>query len=159
MNSLTHFLAAFDILYAIFYNIVGVNEIIIFAFLFGVLVDIDVFYGLYKKKAKSHLRTWIQEPLGLVIIGLPIGILLSLIVEPIYILLVILPYASHIALDYITFHIVSYISPLSKESMAVGFIKPFPPSPDSKTIFKRRAGISELYIILATLVITVILVI
>ena len=159
MNSLTHFLVSFDITYLLFHNYAGLWEIVLFSFVFSVLVDIDVWYALIKKKGKSHLRTWIQEPLGLAMLGFPIGLILSVVFEPIYLLLVIIPYSLHIILDYFTCHLTSPLAPVDKKPIEIGFILPFPKSPEFKEKFMGKSGISEIYVTVIALAIAVILVI
>ena len=80
----------------------------------------------------------IKEPFGFIAIGVPSAVLLSRI-KPYYFTLVLLPYALHILLDYLTIHEVSPSGPFSKKSVSVGFIKPFP----VPEWFKKRKELSE----------------
>jgi hypothetical protein len=152
MNSLTHFLVSFDISYLLFHNYAGLAEIALFSFIFSVLVDADVWVLYAMKKGKSNLRTWMQEPLGLAILGLPIGLILSVLFKPIYLLLVIIPYSLHIVMDYLTIHLASPLSPVDKKPMEVGFVLPFPKSPEFREKFMAKSGISEIYITVIALI-------
>jgi len=71
---------------------------VLFSLVFGVLIDFD--HVLNKKAPWYHKRTWVQEPLGLIIIGLPLAYALSLINRD-FLILTLVPYSSHILLDYL----------------------------------------------------------
>src|SRR3989344_3579953 len=100
MNGLNHFLIPFNILFPVFHNSLPIVEIIIFSFLFGTLLDAELIAGKFiLKKPAHHLRTWVQEPLGVLFIGLPLALGLS-ILKAEYLWLVLIPYTSHVMLDY-----------------------------------------------------------
>ena len=125
MNWLNHFLFSISLLFIFLGKIASINEIIIFTIIFAIFIDLDILFKRYllKEKSKDN-RSWIQEPFGLIFIGIPIGLILSFLIKPISFFLVIIPYASHIFLDYISIHNVFPLSPFSRLKVRVGFIKP-----------------------------------
>lgn len=124
MNWLNHFLVSFILVYTFFYSRVSVFVIILFCVLFGVFLDLDFITRRFLLNSRGRdLRTFLQEPIGLFFVALPLAGLLSLI-NGAYFLLTLLPYATHIFLDYLTIHNVFPLSPFSKRKMRVGFIKP-----------------------------------
>jgi len=125
MNSVNHFLASVSLLLIFFGDKVNLGEIILFSIVFGVLVDLDLITGILLQKPPKHHRTWLHEPFGVLIMGIPAGLLLSKF-NPYYLPLTVIPYASHIILDYLTIHEVSPLAPFLKTPVRLGFIKPFP---------------------------------
>ena len=136
MNPLNHLLVPFVILNYLFPG--HYTEALLFAFFFGPCIDADLAFSLWRGKPLNHLRTWFQEPFGVLFVGVPAGLLLSMI-KPEYFLFTIIPYASHIMMDYITHHTVSPLAPFSKKKYKVGFIKPW-------TNDRGYKGISELWV-------------
>lgn len=122
MNLINHFLASIILLFIFLNGIVSIQEMILFTVIFALLTDIDVFIKYLLKVKQNERRTFIQEPFGLLIIGLPIAILLSYLFKPYYFFLVLIPYSSHIILDYISEHTVSPWAPFSKKKVKTGFI-------------------------------------
>lgn len=122
MTKKTHFVTSFNLLALLFINSVSFFEIILFSYIFGVFLDENQRIGKYLKKPIWHLRTWIEEPIGFILIGIPLGILLSFIKRE-YFFLTIIPYGFHIILDYLTFHEVSPFTPFSKKNLKVGFFE------------------------------------
>ena len=102
------------------------------------------------KKPKKYHRTWIEEPFSLIIIGIPLGLILSTI-KPEYFFLVIIPYTLHIIQDYLTIHEVSPLAPFSKKNVNIGFFKPFP----KPSWYKKEKGISENYFLILNIVILI----
>ncbi len=126
MNKYNHFLTPFILLFILFIHTNSLIEVLLFSYIFGVLLDQNQRIGKYLKKPIEHRRTWIEEPFGLIFIGFPLGILLSLI-NGSYFLMVIIPYSVHIIQDYITIHEVSPLSPFTSKSINTGFFKSAPP--------------------------------
>ena len=155
MNLLNHLLTPFNILFLLFHNTFNLSTIALFCLVFGVLIDADEGIGALLKKPPHHHRTWVQEPFGILLIGLPIGIILSVLFNPLYIFLTLIPFTTHVILDYLTFHEVTPLAPFSKKNFKVGFFKPWPvPNRD-----KNKKGLSENYLLLINLVIVAILII
>lgn len=123
MNSLTHFLFALNLL-LIFVPQASLLQVLTFAVMFGVMVDIDVFWRMGIKKDKSPItRTWLQEPFGVLVVGGSLAVLLQTIWGAPYALLVLIPYSSHVFLDYIATHAVRPFDPFSKRIVHVSLIK------------------------------------
>lgn len=99
MNKINHFLFSFSLtLLFVEPDFIGLVKATLFSLVFGVLIDLD---HLFNKKAPWYLkRTWIQEPMGLLVIGIPLAFLLSLVDKSLF-PLVLVPYGSHILLDYL----------------------------------------------------------
>jgi membrane-bound metal-dependent hydrolase YbcI (DUF457 family) len=154
MNILNHFLTSFSVLYTVFHAKVSLVELILFSLVFGVLIDLDQIIGRYLKKPNSHTRTWIEEPAGLIFIGIPTGLFLSMVKYE-YFFMVMIPYAIHILLDYLTIHEVSPFAPFSKKNIEVGFFKSVP-TPSWYT--GKEKGISEGYFLILNVIIAIILV-
>lgn len=144
MNWLNHFLLSFSLLFLILGEKASSGEIIAASAIFGMLLDLDHIAKWLFTKEKRYLRTWVQEPFGFAFIGIPIAVILSVLVEPYYFMLVLVPYLSHIALDYLTVNEVMPLAPFSKKRFRLGFIRQFPESVYSKAYKK---GISENYIL------------
>jgi len=127
MNQLNHFLFAFILLILFFHNTASLTEILIFSIVFAAMLDLDHLISLtLLKKPFWHHRTWIQEPFGFLFIAIPIATILALLFKSYYFFLVIIPYASHIFLDYLTIHEVSPLAPFSKKEIMEGFVRPYP---------------------------------
>ena len=133
-------------------NEIGLLELVLFTLIFGVLIDAEMIIGIIQKKPRKHLRSWIQEPFGLLFIGVPIGLLLSLIKSE-YFLLTIIPFAVHIVLDYFTIHEVSPLAPFSSRKINVGIFKSFP---KEKWYTGKEKGISENWFTLLNILLFVI---
>lgn len=167
MNPFNHFLISFNVLLLIFHNFASIGELVIFSLIFGTLIDIDELVSarrkksnhrfgikLFKKVDKGDLRSWVQEPFGLLIIGVPIGLFLAFFFKPIYFFFVIIPYALHIILDYMTIHeIISPLAPFSKKIIKTGIFRPKPSPP----WFKKKNGVSENYVLILNILITILL--
>lgn len=82
-------------------------------------------------------RTWFQEPISILLIGLPLGLIAQQF-HPAGILLTVV-HASHIILDYLSHHEVKPLAPFSRTTIIVGIIKPFP----CPKRFRGRAGLNE----------------
>ena len=148
MNSLNHFLISVGLLLLLYNQQATINEILIFALIFGVLVDLDVFIKIVLNKKAEHHRTWLQEPLGIVLIGIPLGLLLSA-VKPYYFFLAVVPYLAHVVLDYLTLHKVRPLAPFSKKQVEVGFFRPYP---NAKWLQNNQKGFSENYFLLLNVI-------
>lgn len=153
MNKYNHFLTSFNLLFLLFIDSSSIIEIIIFSFIFGVLIDQSQRIGKYLKKPLHHRRTWIEEPFGFILIGIPIGLSLSLI-NKVYFFLVIIPYGMHVLLDYLTIHEVSPLAPFSRKNIKIGFFKSEPPE---KWYTGKEKGISESYFLIFNITITIII--
>jgi len=128
---------------------------ILFTIIFALLIDLDFIIRIFVLKQKKGDRTIVQEPFGLLFIGLPLAILLTYTLKQYYFFLVLIPYASHIFLDYITLHKVFALTPFSKKKFKVGFITPMIADArkvNLKTIFKLK-GFHEHYILLINILI------
>jgi len=112
MNKLNHFVFAFA-LCLLLLDVSPRNVFLsaLFSLVFGVLVDYD--HVINKEAPWYHKRTWIQEPLGLLLIGAPLAWLLSL-VDRALLVLVLAPYASHILLDYLCVFEACPLAPFSE---------------------------------------------
>lgn len=121
MHSLTHFLVAGAFLLALGFPIA---HALLFSFLFAVLIDLDILVGRRLGKPRHHSRTWMQEPFGVLLLGVPIGLVAQQLIAHGFIL-VIIPYASHIILDYLSHHEVSPLAPFKKWDVQVGLLRPF----------------------------------
>jgi len=153
MNKLNHFLFSLAVCLIIFdINLKNLALIIIFSFLFGIAIDID--HVINKKAPWYRKRTWVQEPFGLIILGVPIALLLGLIDKK-FILLVLIPYSTHIILDYLCIFEAFPLAPFSKVKKKEGKGLFIPDSLFSKSnvykMWKERVmkkninGISENY--------------
>lgn len=131
MNILTHIALSFALLVALFPSKDPVT-LLIFSIVFGGLMDLDcvIMPLLHKKKitswrrAENFWRTFIQEPFGLFIIGFPAAIIMETIVDGSF-WLVIIPYAGHIIIDYLSMHDVRPLAPFSSKRIRVGYIRGF----------------------------------
>jgi len=103
MNPLNHFLTSFLILLILFSSKVSVWEIALFSLVFGVLIGLNHYIGHFLNKPKHHRRTWLEEPFAILLVAAPVGWLLHLI-NPYYFWLTVIPYATQIARDYLTWH-------------------------------------------------------
>ncbi len=153
MNVLNHFLTAFNVLLVLFSQKISYFELFLFALIFGVLVDAEMLIGIFQKKPKKHLRSWIQEPFGLLFVGVPIGLILGLVRSE-YFFLTIIPFAIHIVLDYITIHEVSPLAPFSKKNINLGIFKSFP---KERWYTRKEKGISENYFTLLNIVLLILI--
>lgn len=152
MNSLNHFLTPLIVL-LIFFKENSLTEIMIFSLIFGVLIDLDQLIGKLLKKPVHHRSTWIEEPFGLLFIGIPVGLLLSL-VDKSYFFLVTIPYLSHIILDYLTTHHQSPLAPFSKKEIKLKGFKAYPHPP---WYTGKEKGISENYFTILMIIILLVI--
>jgi len=121
MHSITHFVVAMSILLGLGTPLL---QAIIFSFVFAVLVDLDILVGRWIGKPRHHSRTWVQEPFGVLLLGIPLGLIAQQFLTNGF-LLVVIPYASHIILDYLSLHEVSPFAPFSQRIAHVGWVRPF----------------------------------
>lgn len=142
MNSVNHFLFAFNICYVLFHNKVNISTIALFSFAFGVLIDFDMLYGKAKKLPTELYHTWIQKPFGFFVLGIPLGAYFSMTNNSIYFFLVTIPYASHIILDILTQHYYQFLLPFSKKVYKIGYFRPYP---QFKSAQPFKQGPSEVY--------------
>lgn len=124
MNSLTHFLFASNLLILAYSDSITLKTIFLFAFIFGVMVDIDVFIrmGILGHK-QAITRTWLQEPFGLIVVGGIFATMLEQYFGSPHALLVLIPFSSHVFLDYISIHQARPLDPFSKKVYNVGWIQ------------------------------------
>lgn len=139
------------------FNLINVASIVLFSLIFSVLIDYD--HKLNKKAPWYHKRTWVQEPFGFVIIGLPLALILSAINKNFFIL-VSISYVSHIFLDYLCIYETCPLAPFSniKKREGLGIFVP-----DSKKWLKRvkrkkMKGVSENYFLFFNLILLAILI-
>ncbi len=146
MHSITHLLVASALLLALG---VPTAHALLFSFLFAVLIDLDILVGRRLGKPRHHSRTWVQEPFGVLILAVPIGLIAQQFIAHGFIL-VIIPYASHIILDYLSHHEVSPLAPFKKWDIRVGLFRPF----------RERAGIgpSEIFVFIPAAIVCALLV-
>ena len=112
MNWLNHLIFSVGVcLLFIPFDLVNTSLTILFSLIFGVLIDYD--HKLKKKAPWYRRRTWIQEPFGFILIGLPLSFILGMI-NKIFSILVLIPYAGHIFLDYLCVFETYPLSPFSK---------------------------------------------
>lgn len=160
MNGINHFIFAIN-LCLIFLGISSSNLvfIILFSLMFGVLLDIDHLFN--RSSQWYHKRTWVQEPVGFVLIGIPLAFAISML-DRIFLSLVLIPYASHIVLDYLCIFETYPFAPFSKvkKREGLGIFIPddlFIRSKNSKMWSKRVKiknieGISENYFTIFNLI-------
>ena len=77
MNPINHFLVAFLLNVFLFSHVLSIFTIFLFTIVFAVMIDLDLAVGLLLKKPKNHLRTWVQEPFGFFLLGIPVALILS----------------------------------------------------------------------------------
>ena len=155
MNPFNHFLVSFNVLLILFHKFATIGEIILFSLIFGALLDLDEIFGTLLKRPEYHLRTLVQEPFGFILIGIPFGILFAFMLKPYYFFLIIIPYALHIILDYMTFHEAKPLLPFSKKTVRTGFIRPIPPTSCYKIKFEGEKGVPESYVLILNLIVAV----
>ncbi len=115
MNPLNHFIFAVSLtLVAVGpHTYSTVLAVLVTSLIFSVLIDLD--HLVNKRAPRHHKRTWIQEPLGLVLIGIPLATLLYRLTANISAFyMIIVPYASHILLDYLCIFEADPLSPITK---------------------------------------------
>ena len=121
MNKMNHFIFALT-LCLIFLppSLLNLSLAIVFSFLFGVAIDYDHDFDL--KDPWYRKRTWVQEPFGLIFIGLPLALVLSRL-DDIFFPLILVPYVSHILLDYLcifeTFPLAPFSSFKKREGLGI----------------------------------------
>lgn len=151
MNGKNHFFTSFNVLALLFIKNASMVEIIIFSLVFGVLIDANEIIGKKLKKPLYHRRTLVEEPAGLLLIGLPLGFLLSLVKRE-YLFMTLIPYAVHIILDYLTLHEVSPFTPFLRKNIKVGIFKAQPDAPWYKG---NERGVPENYFLLLNIAVTI----
>ena len=125
MHSATHFVTAFTLSYILVSKLVPLEVIIVWSLLFGVFVDLDIVLGSIYRSRKGFLRTCFQEPFGLLVGGLPLALASTYIFNNwAYSLLVLVPWGSHIVLDYLAVREVRPLLPFSEKKILVGFFRP-----------------------------------
>ncbi|MFX0140616.1 MAG: metal-dependent hydrolase [Candidatus Hodarchaeota archaeon] len=100
MNNITHFLIGI-LIGTIFFtqNLFSLENIIIIL-VFSNLLDLDHLIK-YNSRSKSHLRSFIQEHLAILMIGVPVGLALGFYLGFNYFWAVISLYSAHIIADYL----------------------------------------------------------
>ncbi len=166
MNWLNHFIFAISLcLLFIPFDLTNMLFIVLFSLIFAIFIDYDQKFN--KKAPWYHKRTWVQEPLGLIMVGLPLSFIFSMI-DKIFFILVLIPYASHILLDYLcifeTYPLAPFLKIKKKEGLGI-FIPDnlFIKSENSKKWRKRIKeknikGISENYFTLFNFIFLIIVV-
>lgn len=89
----------------------------IFLFLFlSTFMDIDHIINLILKRPKDHLRSFVQEPFGILLIGIPVGLVLYMLIGDIlYFWLCLSLYFAHLSLDYACVFEAYPLDPFSKK--------------------------------------------
>ena len=128
MNTISHFFGGFIVgMLILLTRVITLIDILIIL-TFSTLIDLDHVVNLLRKERRYHLRSFIQEPLAIPMIGIPIGIVLSLLLGSfIYFWLVICVYSSHILLDYICNFEALPLDPFTKKYVkpeTMGFVFP-----------------------------------
>jgi len=159
MNNLNHFIFSLS-LCLLFLELSPINLVYIFIFslLFSNFLDLD--HKLNKKAPWYKRRTWVQEPFGVILIGLPLAFLLSSINRNFF-ALVLIPYSSHVFLDYLCIFETSPLAPFwrVRKKEGLGIFVPdnlFVKSENSlkwakRVKIKKLKGISENYFTLINL--------
>lgn len=153
MNWLNHFIFAVWVCFLLVPpSLTNALLVTSFSLVFGVLIDLD--HRFNRRAPWYRKRTWIQEPPALVTVGLPVSLLLSRIDE-IFFVLVLVPYASHVLLDYLCVFEASPLAPFSKvkkrEGLGVFIPDSFLVKSENSKKWERRVrdknikGISENY--------------
>ena len=116
MNSISHFFGGFIVgMLLLFTRVITLIDIIIIL-TFSTLIDLDHVVNYLRKENRYHLRSFVQEPLAIPMIGIPVGLILSFVFNSfIYFWLVIGVYSSHIILDYICTFEALPLDPFSKK--------------------------------------------
>ena len=167
MNRLNHYLFSISLgMLFLKWNVFNLILIILFTFLINELLD---FFHNYKKEKRPwyHRRTWIEEPFGFIFVGLPLAFTLSFI-NKIFLILILVPYASHIILDYLCIFETFPLAPFSriKKKEGLGIFIPddlFVKSENSKKWAKRVKlkkirGISENYFMIFNLILFILVI-
>ena len=117
MNKINHhiFSISTGILFFDRINILNISLLVLFTILVNIFLD--YFHGSIEKAEKQnkpwyHRRTWIEEPLGFVFIAIPTALLFSFI-NKIFLILILVPYGTHILLDYLCIFETCPLAPLS----------------------------------------------
>ncbi len=122
MHWFNHFFFSMNLLILFFRNKSSFEEMVIFTVLFALFIDFDFLFRRYVRGNKgANLRTWIQEPFGIILFALPIAIIMGLF-KQVYFYLVMTAFVSHIILDYVTMRKAFPLSPFSNKEVDVGFI-------------------------------------
>lgn len=148
MNPVTHLVVSLNICILIFYPEVSMVEIALFALVFSAFLDIDMLLARELYKPYDRLRTWFQEPAGLLFVGVPIGYVLAQL-QPYYFWLTVVPYGLHIVLDYLSTYRLSPLSPFHDYSISrSGLAFAIWPPPDWQD---EEDGVSELFLLIVSL--------
>jgi len=128
MNLLAHVFAGFTVGILLFFTReIYLIDYFLFIFL-STFMDLDHVVNLLLKRSKNHLRSFIQEPFAIGMVGIPLGIVLSWIFNDfIYFWLRILLYSLHVILDYSCVFEAYPLDPFSKRIIkpeGYGFIFP-----------------------------------
>lgn len=168
MNSYNHFLFSLS-LCLLLLPPTPANAVlaVLFSLVFGVLIDLD--HVVNKRAPWYHKRTWLQEPLGLIIVGLPLALVLSLVIEERLALLILVPYSSHILLDYLCVFEARPLAPFLSLKKKEGWGLFIPDDPFVKTENSKRwarrvrekgiRGISENYFTVFNLLLLVLVIV
>lgn len=162
MNSASHFLAGFIVGILILFTRVITWIDILIILTFSTLIDLDHIVNLLRKENRYHLRSFIQEPLAIPMIGIPIGLIISFLLSSfIYFWLVIGVYSSHIILDYISTFEALPLDPFTKKIVkpeTMGIVFPISPGWGHRRKDFPKA-IDEIYIMIPLVIIfTVVLI-
>ncbi|MFX1298816.1 MAG: hypothetical protein ACFFD2_28655 [Promethearchaeota archaeon] len=162
MNSISHALAGSIIGILLFFEREIIFLDILLFILLSTFMDLDHVINLLLHKPKYHLRSFIQEPFAILLIGIPLGFTLFWIFgDIIYFWLVILIYSIHISLDYLCIFETYPLDPFSRKVVkreGSGIILPFGPEwTERKTEFPNT--FEEKWIFLLLIIFLIILII
>ena len=145
MNSINHFIFSLSLCLFLGFS-KNILLPIIFSFIFAVLIDLDHFYKKIKRPREAR-RTWVQEPFGLILLGFPLAFLLNLLNKS-FLWLTLIPYSSHIFLDYLCVFEAFPLAPFSKikKPKGMGIFIP------SHYNWKMKGKISENYFLFINLI-------
>ena len=117
MHGLAHLLFAVNIclLISLFYPL-QLHNILLASVIFSLCIDMDHWFSEKRQRSNDHLKTWIQEPFGLVFVALPIALILWYFLSVEWFILTLVTYGSHILLDYLSKNESSPLAPFNKKA-------------------------------------------
>ena len=125
-------------------------------------MDLDHIVNKFRHKSEYHLRSFIQEPFAILIIGIPLGLVFYIIFNSLlYFWLCPLLYTVHIFLDYICIFETCPLAPFSYRIMkpeGYGLILPFAPEWNKRKA-EFRGTLSELFVMIALAIILIVIII
>jgi len=158
MHKLNHFIFSVSVcLFLLELSIINLLLIFVFSVIFACLIDYAhhplILKKLKLKKPWYHRRTWIQELGGFISLGLPSAFILNYL-NPTFCILVIMPYLSHIFLDYLCIFPAYPLAPFFKieKPEGYGIFVPRSEKWEKRIKAKKIRAISENYFLIINLV-------